>query len=862
MLPARLVLLVLAVAGLQAAIGLAGAVATAVEGWSTGSPLPPWVFVLQISVFGGASAVLVYSGRGDSRVASLAAIFALIATSFARVPMGLLESAVEAPPVLSQVRVDALLPLLLWDFFSAFPRSVDSPRVRGGVRLAIAVCAALGGVLVAANLVLPWWSDPPAPLRWLDVNDRGSPYWAVVYGAMLPVVPVALWRARTAERDERRRSAIFATGILAAALPVTLYVVAMGSSPRFARWFESGGSAVVLPAIELLIVSIPLTTAYAVLVDRVLPVRVILRSALQHRLAGAVATTVAALPFVWIVWSSWRFRDRTLVDLISGERALGLASAIVLGVAAVRMRGRARDAIDRTFFRDRYDSRTLLRKVAERCQRVDRVSELSDLLCEELDRALHLESIDVYVVDPASGTLHSARARGRSLEPSEAFRDLLREARDTVEVDLERAPSSLRALSDTDRNWLVDVGSRLLVPLHSSAPELIGLLVLGEKKSELPFTGEDRQLLAAIGAAGALTLESRLRLGSMPFHGAGRGDALAERDATRPARVCESCHRVLSADETSCCPGSEIVSAPVPAVLFGKIELRRRVGQGSMGVVFQAVDRSLERAVAIKTLPETSPEEVARLRREARAMAAAQHPNLALIYYDESWQGVPILVTEYLAGGSLADRIEQGPLPLRDVAALGRALAAALDRLHASGILHRDIKPSNIGYDEQGTVKLLDFGLARYVEARTPGTSGVAAAALGLDAGGARKTMTIAEGIVGTPLYMSPEAISGGAPDASFDLWSLAVLLFEALTGRNPVERETWSETFTAIRDARVPDARAWRPDCPDAIAEFLGGALSPELRRRPSVAHEFGERWEAALAEHPGNEPSARTRD
>jgi serine/threonine protein kinase len=104
---------------------------------------------------------------------------------------------------------------------------------------------------------------------------------------------------------------------------------------------------------------------------------------------------------------------------------------------------------------------------------------------------------------------------------------------------------------------------------------------------------------------------------------------------------------------------------------------------------------------------------------------------------------------------------------------------------------------------------------------------------------------------------MSPQALAGASPDARFDLWSLAVVLFEALAGRHPVERESWSETLAAIQEAHIPDVRTWAEDCPDALAVFLAEALGPEIRRRPQTAREFRDRWASAI---PGGAGAARS--
>ena len=137
-----------------------------------------------------------------------------------------------------------------------------------------------------------------------------------------------------------------------------------------------------------------------------------------------------------------------------------------------------------------------------------------------------------------------------------------------------------------------------------------------------------------------------------------------------------------------------------------------------MGVVYKGHDLTLDRVVALKTLPRLSAGEAAQLRREARAMASVEHPHLAHIYGAEAWRGAPVLVLEHLPGGTLADRVTAGAIPIAHVVTAGRAIAQALRHLHGLGMLHRDVKPSNIGYAAGDVPKLMDFGLAKLTAAQ------------------------------------------------------------------------------------------------------------------------------------------------
>ena len=226
-------------------------------------------------------------------------------------------------------------------------------------------------------------------------------------------------------------------------------------------------------------------------------------------------------------------------------------------------------------------------------------------------------------------------------------------------------------------------------------------------------------------------------------------------------------------------------------------------------------------------------------------MAMMQHPNLAVIHAMESWGGAPVLVLEYLAGGTLADRIRHGVLPVAETITIGEVLGDVLHHVHRAGFLHRDLKPSNIGFTDDGTPKLLDFGLVRLMN-RLSDLSTVTEGTVPAAVGSQRRITTLmtsdtaVQQIVGTPAYMSPEALATGTLDQGVDLWALALTLYEALTGTNPFIAPTIDQTVSRVLQAAVPDARQARPDCPAALAAFLSGALARERSRRPQSALEF----------------------
>jgi serine/threonine-protein kinase len=276
-----------------------------------------------------------------------------------------------------------------------------------------------------------------------------------------------------------------------------------------------------------------------------------------------------------------------------------------------------------------------------------------------------------------------------------------------------------------------------------------------------------------------------------------------------------------------------------------------------MGVVYRARDLTLNRPVAMKVLPRLGAAAAARLRREARAMAALQHAHLAVIHVMESWRGAPVLVLEYLAGGTLADRIRHGPLPVSDVLKIFTAIAEVLRHIHKAGYLHRDIKPSNLGFTFDGAPKLLDFGLLQLIADVSDGSStatvtagavSVARAADGEATHAGNPSRSSMRQFIGTPAYMSPEAIAMEPPGPLVDLWSLTVTMYESLTGTNPFRAPSMPETVKLVVLGEVPDARMLRADCPPPLAQFMSTALSRNRHRRPQTAADFLIALQAAL--------------
>jgi eukaryotic-like serine/threonine-protein kinase len=270
--------------------------------------------------------------------------------------------------------------------------------------------------------------------------------------------------------------------------------------------------------------------------------------------------------------------------------------------------------------------------------------------------------------------------------------------------------------------------------------------------------------------------------------------------------------------------------SPAIGARLGSYEIRSLLGAGGMGEVFRAYDSKLGREVALKTLPALvalDPDRLARFKREAQVLASLNHPNIAAIYGFEDSGSVQALVLELVPGPTLAERIAEGPIPTDEVLTIAKQICDALEAAHEQGIIHRDLKPANIKVRADGTVKVLDFGLAKALEPATP-ASGEAIASSTITS----PALTRMGVILGTAAYMSPEQATGQAADKRSDIWAFGCLLYEMLSGRFAFRGETVSHTIAAILE-REPEWVALPADTPAGIRLLLRRCLDKNPKRR-----------------------------
>jgi tetratricopeptide (TPR) repeat protein len=351
---------------------------------------------------------------------------------------------------------------------------------------------------------------------------------------------------------------------------------------------------------------------------------------------------------------------------------------------------------------------------------------------------------------------------------------------------------------------------------------------------ETPIDGERSRRVAEI-VGEALELSSAERPGFL--------DAACGGDAALRGAV----EALLAADRTEGFPGAAASAESLVGSTLSHYRIIERLGAGGMGEVYLAEDRKLGRRVALKVLPRElagHPERLARFRREARTVAALNHPNIVTLHSTEEARGLHFLTMELVEGVTLRERIVPGGLPAAEVVRLAIPLAEAVAAAHAQGITHRDLKPANVMVSGDGRIKVLDFGIARPAAAASPDEDPTA--------------ITVDGWIPGTVAYMSPEQVVGHAVDRRSDVFSLGVLLFELATGEHPFAAPSKAETISKI--LRDPPEAASGAALPHRLGAIIGRCLEKDPDLRYPDARALGDDLRA-LQLAAGNPPAGRRR-
>jgi eukaryotic-like serine/threonine-protein kinase len=711
--------------------------------------------------------------------------------------------------------------------------------------------AATAPMIVAGSgtaLFLAGWDATGGLANW-DADHARVYYIAFAAGLALNMLAAFdAWRRFRGNQDvnERRRVQLATTllipgvvaygvyeGLPAVSAVLTGERLALPSLLAFPLQLIAG-----LPAVGL---------AYAVAVNRVMSPAVALRRGMQYALARRTLTILTLLPAVALVVSLVRQRNLSLADIVAG-RPLFYSAALAMLILGLRYRTSAMAWLDRRFFREQYDARRVLLSLAGRVPFETDPQELTALVVRQVEAALHPRRMDVLVGGLDEGRLIAVShpdAQNRGLAVSGALATMLRWSAEPLELDLNDTRSPARRLPSDEQDWLLTSRAVLLVPIFAgqgSERKLVGALALGEKRSEEPYTGEDKELLASIAAQVGLALDvARLRQRQ-----AWTSDTAGSRTTITPSAValmveCPACGRCEDG-ETDRCPDDRTpmrVAGGVPRVIEAKYRIDWLLGRGGMGAVYRARDVRLERDVAIKMVrPELLADSDARtrFRREAQIIAGLQHPALVAVFdYGTLPDGGAYLVMEFVRGRDLRRilRSEKRLDPKR-VVRLIRAVCAGMEVAHGAGVLHRDLKPENIMLPDSGVeAKVLDFGIAKVVGERRLGSD--------------HETLTVVGQPIGTPAYMAPEQLAAGPLSPQTDVFSLGVITYELLNGELPFGRGSLLEIADRQRAGAQPLDQS-DPSIPRALQEAVISALAIDPGSRPASAAAFAAILQAAF--------------
>jgi predicted Ser/Thr protein kinase len=648
---------------------------------------------------------------------------------------------------------------------------------------------------------------------------------------------VSRFRRLTDANDRRRITLAIATTVIAMATYLiqagapAVSAVVTGRSFVWPWWIALPLNILAaLPAVGL---------TYAVVVHRVLAPRTVLRQGLQYALARRTLAFAAVLPALLLIGSLIAKRHESLSDIVTGQP---LVDAALLGgvLVAFKFRVSAMRWLDRRFFRAEYDAREVLLSLAGRIPFETDPHELTWLVLHWIDHALHPSVAAVLASGMEAGTLVPISVLHGTVEKvSEAgpLAQMLAWSDQPLELDLNDTRSPARRLPPDETRWIASSGAQLLIPLlgrERDTPVLVGAIVLGAKRSEEPYTAEDRELLASIAAQVSLGLDvARLRRRESSA-------ALVEvatmsaptTVAEAPVAECPTCHACYDAGTLVCeIDHAALRAGVVPRTIDTKYRVDRVLGTGGMGAVYLAHDMRLDRDVAIKVVRAeliTDPEARARFRREAQLVARLQHPGIVSVFdYGTLPGGAAFLVMEYVRGRDLRSVVKEGPQPPAFVVRLLASIAEPIDAAHQLGILHRDLKPENILLPDAGVVsaKVLDFGIAKALSATTTE---------GDETRGGVATLTAAGQPIGTPAYMAPEQLAGGTLSERTDVYAIGVMGYELLTGEVPFGRGSFVDV--ALRQVeRAPELV--RNDVPEMLKQTITASMSPDPADRPATA-------------------------
>lgn len=827
-----------------AAITAAVAVLTPTAWASSPAPVAPGVTRLVTLAFAVAGLLLVRSADRDARAAALGGFF-LCLSAGAGVPLLPVESPASwlarSASSITNISPDAFLAYFIWRFASEFPRRSHFGPADRVARVGTTTSAWIGCVLFAANVLLALPHLSPESRQPLELAARRAAgiYWLSLSLLSLSALLVAWFRTRGAAPGESARFRWFVGGLAFGITPLLVAVLAEATIPAFAAWVAQPrvrlATGLVLFA---LLLTIPVSSTYSVLAHRVLNLRFVIHRAAVFTFARGTMLSLALLPSLGFVVHLYDHRHIALGSLFRDGTAWIWLATVAVAWSLYASRHPVRRRLEVWLVGSVRPTAPTLAAFVRQARQSYSLEELTTAVQEQLAALVGASraTLLLYARPSSDGDRRARGAEAAADQPAGRWVSvdgdfppladgsgtvfLARGDHQPVPVQDDDRDSLYAWLMEGDRTWVQETGTALVAALTTTPGQVRALLVVGRSRSGVPYGAAEREAVAALAGTASLALERILRTSS------------SAPKRARPAGQCPCCGKISSLDDEECGCGGRLSPAALPLELAGKYRLDRVLGAGGMGVVYRAFDLELQRFVALKTLPRVDSDILDRLRREARSMAGFVHPNLALLFAVESWKEMPVLVVEYLAGGSLAARLPPA-LRTREALELAIAIAGALEAMHRRGLVHRDVKPQNIAFTTEGTPKLLDFGLAQLPE----GATGIDLDSLDDSPFAAGARLTLPGSVVGTPLYLSPEILRGEPPTPAQDLWSLHLVLWESLTGYHPLADLPASVVLLRLREAELPWEVLRKAGLPGPTIQILRSGLSPHLHDRPPDA-------------------------
>ena len=708
-------------------------------------------------------------------------------------------------------------------FFLVFPKRLSLMRRFPAIEYLLYLPSLIFILLTSrVNLITSYWMPlDPSTVRifYLIVNIGYGLYGVAALSALL----INYFQAN---ETDRRRIRLMSVGFALAFIPTII-----SNTILLPLNFQGGWISFFL---RLSNIFLPPTFAYAVVRHKVIPVSFVIRRGLQYLLTKNVLRLLLVLPVLGIVWNIAANPSRRLDEILL-QNSIGfyLCNLIVVVLVLINRFG-LREWIDRRFFREQYNQEKVLRDLTEAVKESDSLAKLSRLVSSKIQAALHSENVylffrdDVHQSDFSLGystdgsNESSANLKLAADSPILRFMQQQREA-----IDF---PFRESELPSRENSWLRSIGANLLVPMHGTDLKLAGFFSLGEKKSEIPYTGRDKELLEMLANQIALVHENLNLKDRVRHEQRIKTEVLSRFDEgnINLLKECPKCGKCFDRDDKNCdVDKSELTfSLPVERTIENRYRLEKLLGKGGMGAVYEATDLRINRAVAVKILGGGmfgNKDALRRFEREAQTAGSLHHHNIITVhdYGVLSTEGA-FLVMELIRGESLSEVLHhEGKLDLEKIGAWFSQILDGVESAHKAGIIHRDLKPENIfvSKSESGEVRLciLDFGLARMSE------TDLATA----------ENVTVPGMIMGTFGYMPPEQLRGEKVDERTDLFAIGVMIYEAQHGTKPFAGKSYQELLTAMSDGIKFDEDT-------QLKEFYKKGLASEAENRFASASEM----------------------